>query len=121
MESGERPLPSAPFAVTVDERQAALVVRAAGELDGSTVPRLRAIMLGVLGRPPALVVVDLSGVTFLGSCALHLLLEVQELAGMATEVRFVAHAPGTVKPLRITGTIAALDLYPTLSQALRLT
>jgi anti-sigma B factor antagonist len=83
------------------------------------VPRLRAIMLGVLGRPPALVIVDLTGVTFLGSCALHLLLEVQDLAGIATEVRFVAHARSTIKPLRITRTIEALDVYPTLSQALQ--
>ncbi|GHE84191.1 anti-anti-sigma factor [Amycolatopsis deserti] len=112
------PGPGAPFAVTVQEREAAVVVQAAGELDSSTVPRLRAIVRAVLTAAPGVLVLDLSGVTFLGTAGMHLLLEIQDRAG-DTEVRFVAHARGTVKPLRITRIIDALDLYPTLAQALR--
>ncbi|MFD4194058.1 STAS domain-containing protein [Amycolatopsis thermoflava] len=113
-----QPGPGAPFAVTVQEREAAVVVHTSGELDASTVPRLRAIMRGVLSGAPAVLVVDLSGVTFLGSAGMHLLLEIQNLAG-DTEVRVVADAHSTVKPLRLTRLVDVLDLYPTLAQALR--
>ncbi len=113
-----QPGPGAPFAVTVQEREAALVVQTSGELDASTVPRLRAIMRGVLTGAPAVLVVDLSGVTFLGSAGMHLLLEIQDLAGNA-DVRFVAQGRGTVKPLRLTRLADVLDVYPTLAQALR--
>ncbi|WP_431920954.1 STAS domain-containing protein [Amycolatopsis tucumanensis] len=120
MQSGgsSQPGPGAPFAVTVQEREAALVVHTSGELDASTVPRLRAIMRGVLTGAHALLVVDLSGVTFLGSAGMHLLLEIHDLAGN-TAVRVVAQGRSTVKPLRLTKLADVLDLYPTLAQALR--
>ncbi|AIJ23012.1 anti-anti-sigma factor [Amycolatopsis methanolica 239] len=115
---GPQPGPGAPFAVTVQEREAAVVVHTSGELDASTVPRLRAIMRGVLSGAPAVLVVDLSGVTFLGSAGMHVLLEIQDLAGN-TELRVVAEAHGTVKPLCLTRLVDVLDVYPTLAQALR--
>lgn len=118
MDPSGTPRTGAPFAVTVEERHPALVVQAAGELDRSTTPRLRAIMQGVLRGPRRLVVLDLTGITFFGVSGTHLLLDVLHLAGNAVTVRIVAHARATLTPLRVTEVLDSLDLYPTLDRAL---
>jgi anti-sigma B factor antagonist len=93
-----------------------VVVRACGELDMLTAPRLswqleRAEAIVV---PPAPVVVDLSGLTFLGSAGLSVLLDHNDrCTALGSRLEVVAgkcHA--VVRPLEATGLDKVLTVVP---------
>lgn len=66
--------------VTVHRAESSLIVTAVGEIDLSSAPRLeQALAQGVAdAAPPDIVVVDLSGVTFLDSTGLRVLVTAYE-------------------------------------------
>ncbi|SDH52421.1 anti-sigma B factor antagonist [Lentzea fradiae] len=93
-----------PFRTTSESKGTTVLVHVAGELDHSTAPEL-AERLGDAVRavvPPAPVVVDLSGVRFLGAQGIGLLLDHQDLClrrGSALVV--VANTAPVLRPLEV--------------------
>jgi anti-sigma B factor antagonist len=97
----------------------AMVVHAAGEIDLVTAPDLRAHLEKVCDRaaPPDSVIADLTGVSFLGSAGLSVLLDIDEKCrARQVALRIVATRPGTVRPLQVPG----LDRVPQVVGSLEL-
>ncbi|MGK5112816.1 STAS domain-containing protein [Geodermatophilus sp. CPCC 205506] len=85
-------------------RDGAVTVSVAGEVDTFTAPILRSAVDAELERRPALLVLDLRGVRFLGSAGLALLVETQKSAGARGIVlRLIATTRPVTRPLEVTG------------------
>lgn len=101
----------------------AVVITVGGEVDMLTSPQLRAAVLVQLdGSGVELVVLDLDGVTFLGTSGLAVLIEVREAAHTAgVELRLVCTARRVLRPLTIAGLMPLFDIHETLDAALAAT
>jgi len=106
------------IAVHRDTTVPALVVEVTGELDTLTAPRLLDTLHEALRESCPVVVVDLTGVGFMGSAGLAVLVEAHDHAGSSTSLRIVAPARATLRPIQITGLDAMLNLYPSRPDAL---
>ena len=90
---------------------AALLV-AAGEVDTLTAPRLEAAVDELLGSGAEVLVADLTGVTFLASSGLAVLIRGAHLASaQGRRLRLVAEGRPVLRPLQITGTEELFDLH----------
>lgn len=109
--------------VSTSERSEGVVVVVTGEVDISTVPRLRVAVQEAVerlgGRP---LVVDLTGVEFLGSAGLHVLAETAAEAGHShapSPLRVAVRDAGPVmRPIELSGLDSILSLYPSVEAAL---
>lgn len=110
--------PAELLTVSVEHGAGTVVVSPAGEIDMSTAPRLAEAIDEALGERPGVLVVDLSGVRFLGSAGLGVLARAHQRAGPRTQVRIVAADRRTLAPLEITGLAATMSIHPTLRAAL---
>ncbi len=101
-----------------------VVIKVGGEVDMLTSPQLRFAVLDQF-EPDAeveLVVLDLDGVTFLGTSGLAVLIEVREAAHAAgVELRLACTARRVLRPLTIAGLIPLFDIHDTVEQALAAT
>ncbi|HWO62508.1 MAG TPA: STAS domain-containing protein [Umezawaea sp.] len=103
----------------------AVVVRAFGQVDSHTAPELREQLAAgftdaAAGRGP--VVVDLTGVDFLGSVGLSLLVEYHQLGvRQGTPLRVVAPARNPLRALRATMLDQTLEMYRDVPEALAAT
>src|SRR4051812_4113703 len=86
-----------------------VTVTVVGEVDTFTAPVLRSTLDGQLEQQPRELVIDLSGVQFLGSAGLAVLVETQK-SSRAREVslRLIATTRAVTRPLEVTGLI---DLF----------
>jgi anti-sigma B factor antagonist len=112
--------PGDPYGVTVNVEHygSAVVLLVAGELDLLTTPTLSdACTVALAGRPPVLVI-DLSGVTFLASVGMSAIVAAHQTAGAHTKVRVVGGSRDTLRPIMVTGLDTLLSVYPALSAAL---
>ncbi len=112
---------SAPDSITtlVEDHDGVSVVRVSGEIDLVTAPALEQAIGGVVAQGPAALVIDLSGVEFLGSVGLKILAATYEqLDAVATRFGVVAHGPATRRPIHLTGLDKTFPLYPALDEAL---
>jgi len=92
------------FHVTTEPTEDAIVVRAAGEIDMSTVGVLRRA-LDRARAEDATVLLDLSGVTFIDSNGLHLLLEASHSSAVSDWGFFVVRPSEAVRRLlQVSGT-----------------
>jgi anti-sigma B factor antagonist len=80
------------FDVVVDEHDTSLV-RASGEVDLATSPRLREVLDTVIGNGAPLVRLDMSAVTFLDSSGISVLVDAQQRLREASG-RLVLHGVG---------------------------
>lgn len=81
----------------------ALVV-ASGELDLATAPQLRAVLVAAVEAPGAGACLDLSGITFIDSYGLRVLIEVHKLAQrVQRRLMLVASSPVVANLFAITG------------------
>ncbi|GHE75770.1 anti-sigma factor antagonist [Amycolatopsis deserti] len=106
------------FEIEALRRAGAVVVRVAGEVDLAAVPWLRRFLARALADRPALLVVDLSGVEFLGIRAVSELVRARRAAGEATQVRVVAPGGASLRPLTLAGVTREVSVTATLAQAL---
>lgn len=108
------------FDVTVDVEQhdGAVVLRVAGELDMLTTPKLQEAITRELAAGPAVLVIDLTDVTFLASSAMAAIVSAHREAADRTAVRIVATSRETARPLEVAGLNAFLAIFPTLKDAL---
>jgi anti-sigma B factor antagonist len=96
--------------VTVEPLEDARVVRVTGEIDLTTIPVLRRELYAA--REEAVtVLLDLSGVTFIDSSGLHLLLELSHSSALSDWGFFVVRPSDVVKRLiQVSGTADLLTM-----------
>jgi anti-sigma B factor antagonist len=107
----------------LEERDDAFVLAVGGEIDGLTAPRLRAAIGEAFerldGRP---LVVDLTGVLFLGSPGLHALFDSASVAGHQRGVEplrvVVDDTRPVIRPIEMVGLDNVLALYDSVDDAL---
>ena len=86
-----------------------VTVTVVGEVDTFTAPVLRASLDTQLEQSPRELVIDLSGVQFLGSAGLAVLVETQKAArSRDVGLRLIATTRAVTRPLEVTGLI---DLF----------
>ncbi len=114
------PDPGDAFDVTVgiEHRGGAVVLRVAGELDMLTTPKLQETVGRELAAGPGVLVIDLSGVTFLASSAMAAIVDAHQRGGERSSVRIVATSRETARPLEVAGLATYLAIFPTLDAAL---
>jgi anti-sigma B factor antagonist len=116
---GNRLRPQDLLRVTPHHSDNAVVLAAAGEVDLLSAPVLSEAITTALADAPALLVVDLSEVSFLASIGITVLLEARRSAGSGTRVRVVAPEHGVVnRTLQLTGLHEALAVTTTRDDAL---
>ncbi|GAA0233837.1 hypothetical protein GCM10010492_35840 [Saccharothrix mutabilis subsp. mutabilis] len=94
------------------------VVTATGEIDMLTAPDLRADVLGRIDETPGAVVLDMTGVSFLGSAGLAVLVEASQHAKRrGTAFRVVAVARAVTRPLAATGLGDVFSVYGSVAEA----
>ncbi len=111
---------SAPDSITatVSDHDGVVVLSIGGEIDLVTAPALEEAIGGVISDNPQAVIIDLSGVEFLGSVGLKILAATYEKLGDSAEFGVVARGPATRRPIHLTGLDKTFPLYPTLDDAL---
>jgi anti-sigma B factor antagonist len=94
-------------------RAGAAVLAVTGEIDTLTAPPLEQAVQDLLARHgSAVVVVDLSGVTFLASSGLAVLIRgAHAAARRGTRLRLVAGSRAVRRPLEVTGSDQLFDMY----------
>jgi anti-sigma B factor antagonist len=98
-----------------------VTLRVTGELDLLTTPKLEESIALALGDQPAVLIIDLSGVTFLASCAISAVVAAHQTGTGTTMVRVVAAGRETLRPLQLAGLDSSLAIYPTLRHAFEIT
>ena len=112
--------PGDQFGVTVDVEHHgdAVVLRVAGELDLLTTPTLAEACSQELRKRPPVLVIELTGVTFLASVGMSAIVAAHEEGGEHTKVRVVGGTRDTLRPIRVTGLDNLLSVYAALPAAL---
>ena len=87
------------------------VVAVIGEVDLLTAPLLTSRVNEELVRCPKALVLDLSGVSFLGSSGLAVLVQIRDRAGeQAVPLRLVSNSQAVIRPLAATGLATMFDI-----------
>ncbi|WIX92675.1 STAS domain-containing protein [Amycolatopsis sp. DG1A-15b] len=104
--------------VALENRDGTAVLRVDGALDLALAPKLRQLAERAARLRPALVVIDLTGVTFLASAGMAELVRVHRGPTASAPLRVVATGRITLRPLQLTRLVDELAIYPSLSEAL---
>ncbi|MCK0177014.1 MULTISPECIES: STAS domain-containing protein [Mycobacteriaceae] len=108
--------------VTIREirRDEALILEITGAVDMVTAPKFLAAIRSALAERPQILVLDLSGVSFLAAAGLHVLDVTRSEAGDTIMFAVVADGPATVRPIEITGLSGILALYAKIDDVVEL-
>ncbi|MGR7026815.1 STAS domain-containing protein [Geodermatophilus sp. URMC 62] len=102
---------------TATGEDGSVTVTVVGEVDTFTAPVLRSSLDTQLEQQPRELVIDLSGVQFLGSAGLAVLVETQKSArSRDVDLRLVATTRAVTRPLEVTGLI---DLFTIVDSSAR--
>ena len=115
------PVPNAgagAFEVAVTWHDDVVILGVTGALDMMTAPQLTESILTSLTNSPRSVVVDLTGVEFLASAGMTVLVAANEEVADKARFGVVADGPATGRPMRLVGVDEALTIYQTLTEAL---
>ncbi|HEY1570311.1 MAG TPA: STAS domain-containing protein [Pseudonocardiaceae bacterium] len=115
--AGGQPRPGL-ASVTAYRSGEAEVLALGGDIDMATSPQVAAGVHHCLADRPAVLVVDLTAVTFLGSAGLAALVQAHDAAGEQVSVRVVAANRVVWHPIELTGLGKKLAVYGSLEQAL---
>lgn len=102
----------------VQHKNGAVVLHVTGEIDLLTAPQVEEKVMSLLRQEHPVVVIDLSGVSFLASAGLKLLVAAQQATQGGTRIRVVADDQRTFRPIEMTGLTEHLSVYPTVADAL---
>lgn len=106
------------FEVRTEQREGVVVLTATGELDAYTAPVLDQVAADTAdGRPR--VVIDLTGLTFLDSTGLRVLVGVRGRLPEPGQLRVVVGDQRIERLFALAGMYDLFELYPTLDAALR--
>jgi anti-sigma B factor antagonist len=93
------------------------IVAVADEVDMLTSPQLRTLLLDEL-QSASVLVVDLEGITFLGTSGLAVLVELRDAARSAgVPLRLVCTSRRVLRPLTIAGLVALFDVRDSVESA----
>jgi anti-sigma B factor antagonist len=94
------------------------VLRATGEIDMTTAPVLAEEFEQAIAGEPAMVVIDLSDITFFGSAGIAALLDAREqCVSVGCTLRVVTTSRPVLRSLEIAGVLGLLPVYSTLAEA----
>jgi anti-sigma B factor antagonist len=97
------PVPLEQFSWSLDEGDGEIVLRMSGDVDLDSEPEAREAIAAAEGAAGARMVIDLSAVTFIGSCGVRILLDAADRARSAgRELLLIPGAPAD-KVLELTG------------------
>lgn len=117
---GKRPEPGSGFISvseqTLDERTTEIAVE--GELDLATAPRLKWPLLDSLKAGRKQLLVNLSGVTFIDSTALSVLVGVHRKLDESAHMAVVCTNPNVLRIFEVAGLKVAFEIFSTREQAL---
>jgi anti-sigma B factor antagonist len=103
--------------VTDHWRDSVVVVECAGVLDMVTAPHLQDRLTAVEDRNPSALIVDLSGVDFLASHGMNVLVALRRRIPADVGFAVVADGPATSRPLRLIGLAEIINMCQTLDEA----
>ncbi|TRW81834.1 STAS domain-containing protein [Mycolicibacterium sp. 018/SC-01/001] len=107
------------FVVRPQRDGSTVVLHVQGDLDVLTAPTLGTYLDIALADAPKMLIVDITGVGFLSSAGISMLVETHRLTERAgISLRVVAEGSATARPLRMMNIDEIIDLYPTLPDAL---
>ncbi|WIM86744.1 STAS domain-containing protein [Candidatus Mycobacterium wuenschmannii] len=96
----------------------AVVISAEGIVDMAAAPTLTEQIRAALRRRPAVLIIDLTKVTFLATAGMSVLMETDRTSKERSIVfRVVADGPVTVMPMQLLGIDDLLAIYPTVDAA----
>lgn len=95
-----------------------VVVTASGDLDSLTAPQLAAAIRAAQGKNAAAVIVDLTGVKFLASAGMNLLLAAHRATKRAVRFGVVVDGARTLRLLTLAGIDTEIALYGSLDDGL---
>jgi anti-sigma B factor antagonist len=105
------------FGVSEESDDRSVVVTLSGEIDVAAAPTVRERLEQAAGRDRPLVV-DLTGVSFIDSTALGVLIGIHKLrVASGGELRLVISEPRVLKVFEITGLTDLFDIVPSLAEA----
>ena len=105
--------------ITTSQGDARTVVHVAGEIDVYTVAALRERLDAVIERGEHHLVIDLSGVTFMDSTGLGVLVgRLKLVRGAGGSMRLVTGHDRVLKVFAITGLDKVFEIFPTVEQAM---
>ncbi len=110
-----------PSLLTLAERRDgdAVVLSAKGIVDMAAAPALTDHIRAILRLRPAVLVIDFTGVDFLATAGMSVLMEAHRKCGqLDISLRVVAQGPVTVKSMQLLGIDDLLAIYPTVLTAL---
>ncbi|MBY4206947.1 STAS domain-containing protein [Rhodococcus fascians] len=96
----------------------AIVLRVNGEVDLATASDLAHHIEQAITAAPAAVIVDLSGVSFLASVGMSVLIAARRKACCSTSLVVVASGPTTGRPMHLVGLDAAIPIFTDIDSAL---
>jgi len=103
---------------SVEHRDDITLLTVGEVVDLATAPVLEEAIDGLLSEEPKALIVDLSGVTFLASVGLRLLVSTHDKVGESGQFAVVASGPITSRPIQLTKLDEVFAMYPTLDEAL---
>ena len=103
---------------SVEHRDDITLLTVGEVVDLATAPVLEEAIDGLLATGPKALIVDLSGVTFLASVGLRLLVSTHDKVGESGQFAVVASGPITSRPIQLTKLDEVFAMYPTLDEAL---
>jgi anti-sigma B factor antagonist len=107
--------------LTLAERQDgnAVVLSAEGIVDTAAAPALTNQIRAILRQRPAVLVIDFTGVDFLATAGMSVLMEAhRKCEELDISFRVVAQGPVTVKSMQLLGIDDLLAIYPSVPTAL---
>ena len=104
-----------------DADDATSVVSVEGELDLSTAPRLKWMLVDALAAGRKALLIDLSGTTFMDSTALGVLVAVNRTLEEGSRLVIVCARPNVLKIFELSGMEGVFTILPTLEEALEFT
>lgn len=104
--------------VALEDRGGTAVLRVDGALDLALAPKLRQLAERAARLEPTVLVIDLTGVTFLASAGMGELVRAHRRRTTSAPLRVVATGRSTLRPLELTRLTDELAIYPSLSEAL---
>lgn len=94
------------------------VVAVSGTIDMLTAPQLEEAIRSATKSSPTAVVVDLTGVDFLASAGMGVLVASHNALQASVRFAVVADGPATSRPLKLVGIDDVVELFATLDEAL---
>ncbi len=104
--------------VDVELRETTAVVTVNGEVDLATASALSDGIEQAMSKSPSAVVVDLSGVGFLASVGMSVLITARRKVSNGAQLLVVANGPYTRRPMELVGLDATIPLFTDLTSAL---